>query len=125
MELYIGGKSQGKLTYVQRKKGMIPVADGRYCQVEDAFNEPMVNHFHLLIMRIMREDGDVMGYIQEICEKNPGVILICDEVGSGVVPIDPFERRYREAVGKACCELAKHASVVERIFCGLGQTIKG
>lgn len=124
MELYIGGKSQGKLTYVQRKKGKLPVADGRYCRTEDALNEPMVNHFHLLIMRIMREDGDVMGYIHDIIQKNPEVILISDEVGCGVVPIDPFERRYREAVGKAHCELAKYADTVERVFCGIGQRIK-
>ena len=124
MELYIGGKSQSKLTYVQHKKGMLPVADGRYCRTEDAFNEPVVNHIHLLIMRIMREEGDVMGYVHEIMKRNPNAILIGDEVGSGVVPMDPFEKKYREAVGKAYCEIAKYADTVERIFCGLGQRIK-
>ena len=124
MELYIGGKSQSKLTYVQQKKGMLPVADGRYCRTEDAFNEPVVNHIHLLIMRIMREEGDVMGYVHEIMQRNPNVGLIGDEVGSGVVPMDHFERKYREAVGKAYCEIAKYAATVERIFCGLGQRIK-
>ena len=124
MELYIGGKSQSKLTYVQQKKGRLPVADGRYCRTEDAFNEPVVNHIHLLIMRIMREEGDVMGYVHEIMQRNPNVILIGDEVGSGVVPMDPFEKKYRDAVGKAYCEIAKYADTVERIFCGIGQRIK-
>ena len=75
-------------------------------------------------MRIMREEGDVMGYVHEIMKRNPNAILIGDEVGSGVVPMDPFEKKYRDAVGKAYCEIAKYADTVERIFCGLGQRIK-
>ena len=35
-----------------------------------------------------------------------------------------FEKKYRDAVGKAYCEIAKYADTVERIFCGLGQRIK-
>ena len=29
---------------------------------------------------------------------NPNIILICDEVGCGVVPIDPAQRTWREQV---------------------------
>ena len=34
-------------------------------------------------------------------ERNPDVILVCQEVGYGVVPMDAFDRKYREAGGKS------------------------
>ena len=51
-------------------------------------------------------------------------IIICDEIGNGIVPIDPFEREYRERVGRILVQLAKRAEEVERIICGIGQKIK-
>ena len=53
------------------------------------------------------------------------VILICDEVGCGVVPVEPAQRARREAVGRLCCRLAERAERVERIFCGLPMVLKG
>ncbi len=51
--------------------------------------------------------------------------VILDEVGCGVVPIDAFERIWREEVGRLCCALAERAQKVVRIVCGLPQTLKG
>ena len=42
-----------------------------------------------------------------------------------MVPIDPGERSWREAVGRLCCVLARRADRVERIFCGLSMVLKG
>ena len=64
--------------------------------------------------------SEVMLYI----DKNPDCILICDEIGNGIVPIDRFEREYREQVGRILIEVAKRADRVERITCGIGQRIK-
>ncbi|MEG0441579.1 MAG: bifunctional adenosylcobinamide kinase/adenosylcobinamide-phosphate guanylyltransferase [Oscillospiraceae bacterium] len=55
----------------------------------------------------------------------PRVIILCDEVGCGVVPIAPEERAYRETVGRLCCRLAEQAVGVERVFCGLAMCLKG
>ena len=60
-----------------------------------------------------------------LLEANPDVILICDEVGCGVVPVEPAQRARREAVGRLCCRLAERAERVERIFCGLPMVLKG
>ena len=35
---------------------------------------------------------------EELWEKNPDIILVSQEVGYGVVPMDAFDRKYREAV---------------------------
>lgn len=54
----------------------------------------------------------------------PDFIVICDEVGLGLVPIERAGREYRELVGRVCCKLAAEASAVWRIFCGIGQQLK-
>lgn len=67
---------------------------------------------------------NALRYIRSLIRDNPDVILICDEVGGGIVPVDKEERDYRECVGRVLCELAKEAESVERVYCGIGQTIK-
>ena len=51
-------------------------------------------------------------------------IVICDEIGNGIVPIDPLEREYRERTGRILIEIAKQADEVVRVICGIGQKIK-
>ena len=51
-------------------------------------------------------------------------VVIAHEIGSGVVPLDPFERSLRERYGRFMTELAERAERVERIFCGLSERLK-
>ncbi len=67
---------------------------------------------------------DMDSLIDEIYAANPDIILICDEVGSGIVPIEKKDRIYREAVGRALCRAVKISDRVERIMCGIGQCLK-
>ena len=52
------------------------------------------------------------------------MVIVSDEVGYGVVPIDAFDRKYREAVGRVCTELAGYSQRVTRVACGIGMVIK-
>lgn len=52
-------------------------------------------------------------------------IIIATEVGGGVVPINPQQRRNREAAGRLACLLAQRAERVIRVCCGLPQILKG
>ena len=52
-------------------------------------------------------------------------LILCREVGSGVIPMDPKEREWREAVGRLCCALAKEATAVVRVVCGVPIVLKG
>ncbi len=110
MELYIGGYKQGKLKYVLTK---YPNAENRVC-----------NDLHLWIREMLQEGQDAELEVIRYIEENPDCILICDEIGNGIVPVDAFERRYREQVGRILIEVAKRADRVERVICGLGQRIK-
>ena len=52
-------------------------------------------------------------------------VVMVDQVGCGVVPIDPDERAWRERAGRLSCELALRADTVVRLVCGCPQVIKG
>ena len=64
------------------------------------------------------------GFYDKYLEKHPDTVIICDEVGNGIVPLDSFEREYRERLGRLLCEIAAKAERVERVVCGIGQRIK-
>ena len=55
---------------------------------------------------------------------HPDGVIICDEVGCGVTPLDRTDREWRERVGRTCCRLAERAEAVYRVRCGLGARIK-
>ena len=55
---------------------------------------------------------------------SPDCIIISDEIGNGIVPMEHEEREYRELTGRLLCELANKADRVERIVCGIGERIK-
>ena len=52
-------------------------------------------------------------------------LVLCREVGSGVIPMDPGEREWREATGRLCCALATRADAVVRVICGIPTVLKG
>lgn len=113
MILIIGGAGQGKLDYVLQKTGYGPAQVAR--TPEEARTRPVFAGL---------EDWPELDEAA-LLEANPDVILICDEVGCGVVPVEPAQRARREAVGRLCCRLAEWAERVERIFCGLPMVLKG
>ena len=81
-------------------------------------------NFHEFIRNEMQKKKDVSGLAEQLISCNPDVVLVSDEVGYGVVPIDAFDRAYREAVGRICTKLAAYSSDVTRVVCGIGTVIK-
>lgn len=60
---------------------------------------------------------------------NPGqtekeLVIIMNEVGSGVVPMDKDERLWRESVGRVSCIFSKRADRVYRLIAGIPQRLK-
>lgn len=120
MKLVIGGYAQGKLEFVKREH----LGESAEC-VEKLAEEPVIfNHLHTWIRERIADGGCPEEEIKEYIRKNPDCILISDEVGNGIVPMDAFEREYRERCGRILVELAKEADEVERVICGIGQRIK-
>ena len=125
MEVYFGWASDRKLDYVCSFKNMSVVAVGADCNIEDLENAEILNHMHLLIKRYVKEGKSTDTLIDSLYDINPEIIIICDEVGSGIVPLEKEDRIYREAVGRVLCSAVKKAVHVERVTCGIGQCLKG
>ncbi|WP_294473168.1 bifunctional adenosylcobinamide kinase/adenosylcobinamide-phosphate guanylyltransferase [uncultured Intestinimonas sp.] len=117
MILLIGGAGQGKLAYALEKTGL---------GASDVARDPAAARskpiFAGLEDWVRAHPGEGLG---DLLEVNPEVVILCDEVGCGVVPVDPSERAWREEVGRLCCALARRAERVERVFCGLSMVLKG
>ena len=73
----------------------------------------------------MRGEADPLPVLEALILERPDVILLCDEVGCGVVPMDPEDRAWRERVGRTCCALAERADTVVRLCCGIPTLLKG
>ena len=134
MKLIIGGYSQGKLNYVLRKIGEneYQICDGTLSddiksdtEEADSTNTIIIiNHLHTFIKTSMQRGENPKESILNFITKYPDCILISDEIGNGIVPMDAFEREYREQTGRILIELAKEAEEVIRVICGIGQRIK-
>lgn len=127
MRLIIGGAHQGKLQALLAQTGWKPeeLLDGQTCSLSEIPVSKGINRLHRLIFRLLGENRDAAAWIGDFLEENPDAVLICDEIGCGIVPIQPMEREYRETVGRICCGLAAKASQVQRVFCGIPMVIKG
>ncbi|MGN0351964.1 MAG: bifunctional adenosylcobinamide kinase/adenosylcobinamide-phosphate guanylyltransferase [Roseburia sp.] len=135
MELYIGGYAQGKLAYVLREKklaeeAVINGAEFVWKKEKGLSAEKQIfNDFERWVRKeIEREKTNqtdpVENQVKELIEENPGLLVISDEVGNGIVPLEPLEREYRERLGRILCFLAERADRMERILCGVGQRLK-
>ena len=131
MILIIGGFAQGKLHYV--KQSYVRCEDGRKVAVSDGTLElpaetgagqVIVNHLHRYIREQLRQGTAPEVMIENFCKEHPDCILICDEIGNGIVPMEAEERIYRERTGRILEQLAAQADEVVRVVCGIGQKIK-
>lgn len=125
MRLVIGGASQGKLDYVLEKYsiGESGVMDGNSTDIV----EPSCRVFYAFetwFKRQLKSGIEPEAAADALLAGLPELIIICDEIGSGIVPAEAFEREYRERLGRYLIKLAKEAQSVERVFCGIGQRIK-
>lgn len=150
MILIVGGSHQGKsraaLRHFNRINGMesSSVLDGRTAQeraralggmeeLYEAFlSADVILHLEKLFEYLMRETenpeyfGSAFLLQMEAQEKAEGRerVLTADEIGCGIVPLDPFERDYREREGRFCQRAAAQAREVYRILCGLEMRLK-
>ncbi len=107
MKLVIGGRCSGKFTYVKSlgyEEGDIAVAE---------LNEKPVL-YHLEQMSFPIE-------LRVLLEKE---VVVCDEVGCGIVPLHEEQRHRREEVSRLCAELAKQAQQVVRLVAGIPVILK-
>lgn len=128
MKLIIGGMAHGKKEVTCSYFNLQPtqIVDGAVLDYNaDVSSIAAINHMELFIRTMQQKGENPFAWVERCCENNPDIIFICCEVGCGVIPITHEEREWREAVGRICCMLAKKATHVVRVSCGIGNLIKG
>lgn len=108
MILVVGGLGAGKREFVCRELGYGP----RQMSRDAGDSCPVLYDL---------QDMDPLPDLHLLEQKS---VVICNEIGCGVVPLDRDERQRREAVGRLCCDLARRAHSVYRVSCGLGLRLK-
>lgn len=124
MELIIGGAFQGKSDYAKKKHPEICWREGRDLGADEIFTVSGVLNLHEFIRKEMQAGQDLEGFGEELIRRNPNLILTSCEIGYGVVPVDAFDRAYREKTGRICTVLASYSRKVTRVICGIGTVIK-
>ena len=137
MKLIIGGAFQGKLEYARTQYGLADGwIDGADCVLEAIEGCRGIFHFAAWVRRLLQEHAEegqaweltverfAATVAERLYEKNPELVVVTRELGCGIVPIDPQDRKYRETHGRICTELAKRADEVVRVICGVGMKLK-
>ena len=114
MILVLGGVGAGKKEYVRS----LGYADADF--TSDPNDRKPV--FAGLDAYIRENPADPEELLRALVKKD---VVICAEVGSGVIPLERAERVYRETVGRLCVRLAQEASAVVRVVAGISVVIKG
>ena len=114
MVLIVGGMAQGKLAFARRELGVTAWSDGIIDKENCLYN----------LHRALRDQLEAETLLERWLTDHPDGVVICDEVGCGVVPLDREDRAWREKVGRVCCRLAETAAAVYRVTCGLGARLK-
>ena len=125
MKFIIGGAYQGKLDYAIKKYRIraSEIADGEELDINVLSDIKCVNNYHLTIKKLLENGEKPVEFTKRILAENPDIIIIMNEIGNGIIPIEKSERIWREQVGKTGCFLAANADTVERVSCGIAVII--
>ena len=124
MIMITGGAYQGKHAYLHRFYND-PITSGSDCDISQYSNIHCIDHYEILVKRILLSGNDPIIYTEKFYALNPDATVIINEIGCGIIPIEKRERVWREAVGKCGCYLAAHSDRVIRLVCGIPTAIKG
>jgi adenosyl cobinamide kinase/adenosyl cobinamide phosphate guanylyltransferase len=142
MHLIIGGRYMGKLKYAKSLYGNAPVCD-LFVESAEAFEEKILAARFVVNLqegvRRLLEEEETEKEDLELEKKRKRArdffvsrlylmedkVLIGDEIGSGVVPSDPFERLWRDETGFLYQTLAERAERVDRVWAGIPCRLKG
>lgn len=118
MILIIGAEGAGKRG-LARSLGYTDedMADGVWDE------SPVLYHLESMIFQaVYADEYDKDAWLERLREKD---VIICNEVGSGVVPMERKQRAAREETGRMCTRLAAEADAVVRMICGIPTLLRG
>lgn len=127
MIMFTGGAYQNKTRLAVEMTGISEedIADGAVCTEEEALRAKVLRNYHILVKRLYQQGSDPLVFTEQLCRSSADPVIIMDETGCGIVPVDRDERNIREAVGRCGCMIAETSHTVIRVCCGIPTVIKG
>lgn len=152
--LIIGGSDQGKLALgsqqFKKSTGKTPTISDAGEKAQDISDKnvleeqlssllcnDIIDHLHLFLRQLSNNcnqsefDEIIESWLVSLHSKHNGrsssheiQIIIIDDIGSGVVPLELADRLWRERCGRLYCRLSEEAVYVQRVWAGIPQTIK-
>lgn len=124
MILVFGGAYNGKLAYVKEKYN-IDEEDIFYCTLGNLdLDKKVICGLHIFVREMILNDKDPLEYIKNNIEKLEGKIIITDDIGMGIVPIEKRDRMWRDIHGKCIQYISLNCIKVIRIFFGIEKVLK-
>jgi adenosylcobinamide kinase / adenosylcobinamide-phosphate guanylyltransferase len=141
MQFVTGGAFNGKSEWVRKtnkqKLAWLKVSEELTLPQPDSFqNTVVLEGFEYLILNEVRKEKEIemiRSEFQSLFEKwmnweetsaSRNVIWIGSDIGRGIVPVDPAERKWRDLTGWVYQDLVKLSNHVYEIWFGLPQRLK-
>ena len=116
----------GKLRYAKKLYGEdAVVCDLAASAPEDMFEARVVVNLQDGVRYMLERKESPRDFFENSAPRLEDKVLIGDEIGGGVVPMDAFERLWRDETGFVYQILAARAARVDRIWAGLPHRLKG
>ena len=127
MIMITGGAFSGKKDYAKKRFGFSDeeILNGENCSPEAVFSAKCIADYQLIIKRLLEENADVQAFTERLCKENPNAVVIINEIGAGIIPLEKSDRIWREETGRAGCLIARNSGEVIRLVCGITTIIKG
>ena len=124
MILIFGGAYNGKLEFVKEKYD-IDNTEIFFCTDQHLnFDKKVLCGLHVFTKACVLNKINSLDILENNINSLKDKIIICDEINSGIVPMEKLDRDWREETGRTLQFLTKHSSSVYRIFFGLEEKLK-
>lgn len=124
MILVFGGAYNGKLKFV-KDKYKIENDEIFFCRdIELDYSKKVICGLDKFIKEASIENINPLEILKNNIFKLEDKIIICDEISSGIVPLEKKDRIWRDNTGRCLQYITENSNCVIRIFCGLEMVLK-
>lgn len=126
MIFIFGGAYQGKLDFALEEFNL-EENDVYKCTENDKeidFGKKIIYGVEEFTFGCIKRNEDPKAHLEKHMDDLESKIIVCTDVSQGVVPIDKYERAWREENSRCMNLISGVSDEVYRVFCGIGSKVK-